>query len=314
MKVPMVVARSDLADLNVFVVIARHRSFRRAAEELGVSTSALSHAMRNLEARLGVRLINRSSRSVVPTYAGEALIERLELGFRHIGDALEELNRFRDSPKGLIRLNVPKVAVDALIRPVLPAFLRAHPEMEVEITAEDGLIDIVARGYDAGIRPGGTIARDMIAVPVGPPLRWIVVGSPAYLRERGVPRAPEDVRLHSCIRLRHHDSLYRWEFERGDGEIRVIDAPGALTVNDQDFAIRAAEDGIGLAYCLESQVADRLADGRLQMVLADWCVPSARFEVYYPSRRQLPQGLRALIEMMKVLGREPRTKARSIAA
>jgi DNA-binding transcriptional LysR family regulator len=177
MKVPMVVARSDLADLNVFVVIARHRSFRRAAEELGVSTSALSHAMRNLEARLGVRLINRSSRSVVPTYAGEALIERLELGFRHIGDALEELNRFRDSPKGLIRLNVPKVAVDALIRPVLPAFLRAHPEMEVEITAEDGLIDIVARGYDAGIRPGGTIARDMIAVPVGPPLRWIAGNS-----------------------------------------------------------------------------------------------------------------------------------------
>lgn len=310
----MVVARSDLADLNVFVVIARHRSFRRAAEELGVSTSALSHAMRNLEARLGVRLINRSSRSVVPTHAGEALIERLELGFKHIGDALEDLNRFRDSPKGLIRLNVPKVAVDALIRPVLPAFLRAHPDMEVEITAEDGLIDIVAQGYDAGIRPGGAIARDMIAVPVGPPLRWIAVGSPAYLRERGAPRVPDDVRLHSCIRLRHHDSLYRWEFERGDGEIRVIDAPGALTVNDQDFAIRAAEDGIGLAYCLESQVADRLADGRLQMVLADWCVPSARFEVYYPSRRQLPQGLRALIEMMKTVGQESTSKTRSIAA
>ncbi len=314
MKDPMVVARSDLADLNVFVVIARHRSFRRAAEELGVSTSALSHAMRNLEGRLGVRLINRSSRSVVPTYAGEALIERLELGFRHIGDALEELNRFRDSPKGLIRLNVPKVAVDLLIRPVLPAFLRAHPDMEVEITAEDGMIDIVAQGYDAGIRPGGAIARDMIAVPVGPPLRWIAVASPAYLHERGLPRVPEDVQLHSCIRLRCRDSLYRWEFERADGEIRVIDAPGALTVNDPDFAVRAAQDGIGLAYCLESQVADRLADGRLQIVLADWCVPSARFEVYYPSRRQLPQGLRALIEMMKVLGRETRTETRSLAA
>src|SRR5258706_4869120 len=227
MKDPMVVARSDLADLNVFVVIERHRSFRRAAEELGVSTSALSHAMRNLEGRLGVRLINRSSRSVVPTYAGEALIERLELGFRHIGDALEELNRFRDSPKGLIRLNVPKVAVDLLIRPVLPAFLRAHPDMEVEITAEDGMIDIVAQGYDAGIRPGGAIARDMIAVPVGPPLRWIAVASPAYLHERGLPRVPEDVQLRSCIRLRCRDSLYRWEFERADGEIRVIDAPGA---------------------------------------------------------------------------------------
>jgi DNA-binding transcriptional LysR family regulator len=310
----MAVSRSDLADLNVFVVIARHRSFRRAGEELGVSTSALSHAMRNLEARLGVRLINRSSRSVVPTHAGEALIERLELGFRHIGDALEELNSFRESPKGLIRLNVPKDAVDLLIRPVLPDYLRAFPDMELEITVDDGMIDIVAGGYDAGIRPGGTIAKDMIAVPLGPPLRWIVVGSPSYLRKHGTPRRPEDIMGHSCIRLRCHDAIYRWEFERADGEIRILDAPGALTVNDLDLSIEAAVDGVGLTYCLDRHVAPHLADGRLKMVLADWCVHSPRFEIYYPSRRQVPHGLRMLVEMMRNPDRQAVPDARSIAA
>ncbi|MDB5705382.1 MAG: LysR family transcriptional regulator [Sphingomonas bacterium] len=310
----MAVSRSDLADLNVFVVIARHRSFRRAGEELGVSTSALSHAMRNLEARLGVRLINRSSRSVVPTHAGEALIERLELGFRHIGDALEELNSFRESPKGLIRLNVPTDAVELLIRPVLPDYLRAFPDMELEITVENSMIDIVAGGYDAGIRPGGTIAKDMIAVPLGPPLRWIVVGSPTYLRKHGTPRVPEDILRHSCIRLRCHDAIYRWEFERADGEIRILDVPGALTVNDLDLSIEAAVDGVGLTYCLDTHVAAHLADGRLKMVLADWCVHSPRFEVYYPSRRQVPHGLRMLVEMMRNLDRQAEPDAHSIAA
>jgi DNA-binding transcriptional LysR family regulator len=238
----MAFSRGDLADLNVFAVVARNRSFRRAGAELGLSTSALSHAMRNLEGRLGVGLLNRNSRSVTPTHAGEALLESLELGFQHIGDALERLNQFREKPTGRLRLNVPRDAVDLLLRPVLPEYMRMYPEMELEITVDDNFVDIVAGGYDAGIRHGGTVAEDMIAMNLGPLLRWIVVGAPGYLRQHGIPKMPEDIREHSCIRMRCHEAIYKWEFEK-DGDARIVDAPGPLIVNDLDLAAHAAEDG-----------------------------------------------------------------------
>jgi DNA-binding transcriptional LysR family regulator len=309
----MTFTRSDLADLNVFAVVARNRSFRRAGAVLGLSTSALSHALRNLEGRLGVRLINRSNRSVAPTHAGEALLERLELGFAHIEDALEDLNRFRETPIGRLRLNVPRDAVDLLIRPVLPQYMAAHPDMEVEITVDDDLVDIVAGGYDAGVRQGGAVAEDMIAMSVGPPLRWIVVGAPGYLRRNGVPAVPEDIRQHACIRLRCHDAIYKWEFEK-DGQTRAVDTPGSLIVNNGDLAVKAAEDGLGLAYCIEAQVAEQLRDGRLQLVLAEWCKPGPGFQLYYPSRRQVPAGLRAFIDMIRQHYATARREPAAIAA
>lgn len=198
--------RSDLADLNVFVTICRRRSFRLSAAELGVSTSALSHAMRNLETRLGVKLLNRTSRSVVPTAAGMALAEQLERGFHTIGEALDQLERYRGSPAGRLRLNVPRDASRLLLSPVLPAFFSAYPDIQLDITVDDHLVDIIAEGYDAGIRYGDTVPRDMIATPLSGPLRWVVVGSPAYLARHGRPARPEDLMHHACVRMRIGDN------------------------------------------------------------------------------------------------------------
>ncbi|HEY0295535.1 MAG TPA: LysR family transcriptional regulator [Bordetella sp.] len=291
--------RAELADLNVFLTICRRRSFRQAAAELGVTPSALSHAMRNLEARLGVRLLNRTSRSVAPSAAGTALAEQLEHGFAQITQALDAMEHFRATPKGRLRLNVPRDASRLLVNPVLPDFFAAYPELALEITVEDRMVDIVAEGYDAGIRYGNTVPRDMIAMPLTGPLRWVVVGSPAYLARRGRPRSPDDLLQHDCVRIRLGDnSLYKWELGSG-GQAVEIDVPGSLTANETDLAVDAALNGVGLAYCLQARVRQELADARLEVVLPEWAVSGPPLSMYYASRRQTHPGLRQLIDMLR---------------
>jgi DNA-binding transcriptional LysR family regulator len=291
--------RAGLPDLAAFASVATHRSFRRAAAELGVSPSALSHAIRGLEERLGVRLLNRTTRSVAPTAAGERLLLRLGPALRDIGDALDELDEFRDRPAGTLRLNVPRVAARLLIAPAAAAFLRENPGMRLEVATEDGLVDLVAGGFDAGVRFGERVERDMISVRVGPERRFAVVAAPAYLASRGVPLAPADLRGHACVRLRFPSGfLYRWEFER-EGESVAVEVDGPLTVDDLDHAVTAAEGGVGIALAFEEQAAAALRAGRLVRVLEDWCPPFPGFHLYYPSRRQVPAGLRAFVELLR---------------
>lgn len=291
--------RSELAELNVFLTIVRRRSFCRSAIELGVTTSALSHSMRNLEARLGVKLLNRTSRSVVPTLAGSALAETLERGFQFIGDALAELERYRGSPLGSLRINVPRDASRLLIGPVLPGFFARYPSIQLEITVEDRLVDIVAEGYDAAIRYGGTVPRDMVAVKLTPPLRWVVVGSPEYLARHGRPTVPDDLQKHAGVRMRlGNNAPYKWELGNGR-KACVIDVPGPLSANETETSVRAAIDGVALAYCLERRAEEEIRQGRLEIVLPDWASVGPPFFMYFPSRRQAPPGLRALIATIR---------------
>ncbi|MHC8380324.1 LysR family transcriptional regulator [Pseudomonas sp. LB3P14] len=292
-------SRADLADLNVFSVICRRRSFRFAAAELGVSTSALSHAMRNLENRLGVKLLNRTSRSVVPTAAGSALVEGLEQGFGQIEAAMGELERYRNAPMGRLRLNVPRDASRLLLGPIVTRFCQTYPDIKLEIIVDDNMVDIIKAGFDAGIRYGATVPQDLVAVPLTKPLKWVVVGSPLYLERHGRPEKPEDLLQHECIRIRIGDnSIYKWELGDGDDTCE-IDVPGPVIVNETDIALDAAIDGLGLAYCLELRVAQQIADGRLEVVLPSWASTSEPMVMYYPSRRQVHPGLRQLIEVIR---------------
>ncbi len=291
--------RASLSDLNVFLTIVRRRSFRQAAIELEVSTSALSHSMRHLESKLGVKLLNRTSRSVVPTLAGAALAERLEQGFQVIGDALGNLEHFRGAPAGRLRLNVPRDAARLLLGPVLPGFFAQYPDLKLDLTVEDRPVDIVAEGYDAGIRYGGTVPGDMVAVPLTSKLRWVVVGAPDYLRRRGRPQAPADLLNHACVRMRLGDnSIYKWELGEGERAIE-LDVPGPISSNETESAVLAAINGVALAYCLEWRVEKELRDGLLEIVLPDWSVMAPPFYMYYPSRRQTPPGLQQLIECLR---------------
>jgi DNA-binding transcriptional LysR family regulator len=291
--------RADFADLAYFLEIARHRSFRRAGLELGVGASGLSHAIRGLEERLGVRLLNRTSRSVTLTAAGEALQAAIIEPFEKIGGALELLNRYRDAPMGRIKLSVPTDAADHLVGPVLPEFLQRYPDIEVEISVSNRMIDVVDGGFDAGIRYGGIVPEDMIALRLSADLRWIVVGAPAYLAARTRPEHPRDLAGHDCVRIRvGDDSIYRWEFER-DGETVEIETPGSLTVDDGRLGLAAVRKGVGLMYVNEPMVRDDLQAGRLVTVLDDWGSVGSGFHVYYSSRRQVPTALRLLIEHIR---------------
>jgi len=291
--------RADLSDLAAFVSVATHRSFRRAAVELRVSPSALSHAIRGVEERLGVRLLNRTTRSVAPSEAGERLLARLRPALRDIADAVEDVNAFRTTPAGTLRLNVPRPAAQLLLAPVMARFLAANPQMRLEIVADDGFVDIVSAGFDAGVRLGESVERDMVAVPLGPPQRFAIVGSPEYIRSHGKPRTPADLRRHPCIRYRFPSGvLYRWPFEK-DGQALEVDVDGPVTLGEPELMVRAALDGVGLALAFEGLVASSLAGGRLVRVLQDWCPTFPGFYLYYPSRRQLPAGLRAFIEMVR---------------
>jgi DNA-binding transcriptional LysR family regulator len=287
------------ADLATFLAIATHRSFRKAAHEMGVSPSALSHALRGIEERLGVRLLNRTTRSVALTEAGERLFARINPAFREIHDAIEDLNSLRGRPAGTLRINAARVACHLALLPILTRFLADHPDVRVEVMADNALSDIVGQGFDAGIRFGEAIAADMVATPIGPRVRFAVVGAPGLLARHGRPRTPHDLRSLPCIRYRFLSGvLYRWEFERG-GEELAVEVDGPLTVSDQDLMVQPAVDGVGLAYVFEGQVQQHLAEGRLVRVLEDWCPYYPGFFLYYPSRRQLPTALRAFVDHVR---------------
>lgn len=293
--------RSDLADLSYFLEIARRRNFRRAGLELGVSASALSHALRGLEERLGVRLLNRTSRSVTLTAAGEALQAAILEPFEEIGRALEVLNRFRDKPMGRVRLSVPTEAADFLIAPVLPVFLERYPEVEIEISVSNRMIDVIEGGFDAGVRYGGTVPEDMIAQRLTPDFRWVVVAAPAYLERLGRPSSPSDLHGHRGVRIRIGDErIYRWEFER-DGEELSIEVPGSLTVDQGQVAMTAVKQGSALMYAPDFMVAEAVREGTLTAVLEEWAAIGPGFHVYYSSRRQVPGALRLFIDLVREL-------------
>lgn len=293
------ISRADLADLNSFLVVFRLCNFTQAAKELGVTTSALSHAIRNLETRLGVRLLNRTSRTVSPTEAGSSLAKRLEIGFSEIGDALAEVNRYRERPVGRLRFNVLQDGARLILAKYLPIYLKKYPEMSVEVSVEDKMVDIVAAGFDAGFRFGGTIPADLVAVKVSPPLKWVTIASPAYLYRRTSPRVPEDLIYHNCIQMRTgQGSIYRWDYEK-EGEHRIIDVPGQICVNDTNLVLELALAGVGIGYCLESRAAAFLESGRLREVLPDWAPTEQPMYLYYPGHRSIPQGLKEFIEIIR---------------
>jgi DNA-binding transcriptional LysR family regulator len=297
----MQINRADLADFSYFLAIARHRSFRRAGLELGVSASALSHSLKGLEGRLGVRLLNRTNRSVTLTATGEALLAEIKGPFEAIGSAVEGLNRFRSEPIGKIRLNVLEHASTLLLTPVLPVFADRYPDIAIDASVTNHLVDVTAQGADAGIRYGGTVPEDMIAQPLSGDIRWVVVGSPSYLDRFGAPADPQALLDHRCLRIKlGDDSIYRWEFERGDQQM-AIDVPGAITLDDTHLALSLAEGGVGLAYLPEPCVEPSVVRGVLRVVLADWAPMGAGFHIYYSSRRQLPTGLRLLIDLVREL-------------
>lgn len=295
----MTLRRGDLADFSYFLAIAKHRSFRRAGLELGVSASALSHSLKGLEARLGVRLLNRTNRSVTLTAAGEELQAAILAPFDAIDAAAEGLNRYRDDPAGRIRLNVSEHACALLLTPVLPAFAERYPDIEIDVVITEKLVDIVAAGADAGIRYGGTVPEDMIAQRLSADIRWVVVASSAYLERHGEPQHPDDLAAHRCLRFRLGDeSVYSWEFERGPEEL-AIDAPGSIMLDSTAFALSLATAGAALAYVPEPCVRQAVACGELRTVLDDWAPMGPGFHIYYPSRRQLPTGLRLLIDHIR---------------
>lgn len=291
--------RTDLADFNTFLALARHRNFRRAGEELGVSASALSHALKGLEARMGVRLLNRTNRSVTLTAAGEELQAALAGPFAAIGEAVERLERLRELPAGRIRLNVPEHAASLLLAPVLPLFADRYPDIQVEVEVSNALQDVVGDGFDAGIRYGGTVPEDMIARRLSADILWGVASAPSYFARFGVPVHPHDLANHRCLRVRlGNGTFYRWEFER-EGEVIALDVPGAITMSNTAFALDLIRQGAALAYMPVPCFAEAVARGELRTVLDEWRSPSEGFYIYYPGRRQVPVGLRLLVEMIR---------------
>lgn len=298
---------SEFAELAGFVAIAEHGSFVRAASALGVSTSTLSQNIRALEERLGVRLLNRTTRSVAPTEAGERMLARLRPALAELGAAVAEIDAYRDRPAGTLRLSLASLAVRMLIAPVIVRFLAEYPAITVDLTVDDGLgaIDIVRGRFDAGIRAGRWIERDMIALRLSPDTRLIAVAAPAYLARRPPPTAPQDLQGHDCIRFRWGDALPRWQFEKAGERIEVA-VDGPLITTDFDLMISAARDGLGICYALESYVMRDLAAGRLVPLLEDWAPRYAGYHIFYPSRRQMPASLKAFVDFLRRTALEPR--------
>jgi DNA-binding transcriptional LysR family regulator len=279
--------RGNLDDLRALVAVGRERSFTTAAAKLGVSQSALSQTIRQLEARLGVRLLTRTTRSVSPTEAGERLLRTVEPRFEEIDAELATIAELREKPAGTIRITATEHAIQSVLVPKLAKLLREYPDIKVEMTVDYGLRDIVAECYDAGVRSGEQVAKDMIAVRIGPDLRMAVVGAPSYFKTRPEPKKPQDLIGHNCINLRlpRHDSVYAWEFDKNGRELRVR-VEGQLTFNATSQQINAALAGLGLAYAPEGMVQPYIAKGTLRRVLADWCQPYTGYHLFYPSRRQ----------------------------
>src|SRR5229473_6254289 len=295
--------RGNLDDLKAFVAIGRERSFTKAAAKLGVSQSALSHTIRELEARLGVRLLTRTTRSVSPTEAGERLLHTLVPRFEEIDAELAALSELREKPAGTIRITATEYAVDKLLWPKLAKLLAKYPDIKVEITIDSGLTDIVAQRFDAGVRSGEQVAKDMIAVRIGPDMRMAVVGAPSYFNTRSEPKRPQELIGHNCINLRlpTHGGLYAWEFEKGGAELRVH-VEGQLVFNGTFQMLNAALAGFGLAYVPEDVAQPHLAKGRLKRVLEDWCPPYSGYHLYYPSRRQPAPAFALLVEALRYRG------------
>ncbi len=292
--------KDNFNDLLSFMVVARERSFTRAAAQLGVSQSALSHAMRKLEARLEVRLLTRTTRSVAPTEAGEQLFMRLSPHLLEIEQELTALRDTRDRPAGNIRLNAGEHAMSTVLWPVLKPFMAQYPDINVEVTVDNGLTDIVDGRFDAGVRLGEQVAKDMIAVRIAPDMRMAVVGSAEYLQRFGIPKTPEQLDQHRCINMRlpTRGGLYAWEFERDGRELRVR-VDGQLILNSLPQRIDAAENGLGLAYVPQDAVQDALAKGRLVGVLEAWCPAFTGYHLYYPSRRQHTTAFALLIAALR---------------
>lgn len=287
------------SDLSPFLALARHRSFRRAADEIGCTPSALSHALKALEERLDLRLFNRTTRSVALTEAGERLLVRVAPAFRDIEDALDDLNELRGTPVGRLRLNAARASAKMVLLPVVARFLETHPKISIEIVVDNDLVDMVSEGFDAGIRFGEVIAQDMIAIPIGPRQRTAIVASAAFFERYAKPTTPDHLHDLPCIGLRFGSGrLYAWEFERGGVELSV-EVDGALVVDDQDMMVDAALLGTGVAYTFEDQVRTHLEQQRLVRVLEDWCPYYGGFYLYYPSRRQMPATLRAFVDFVK---------------
>jgi DNA-binding transcriptional LysR family regulator len=294
---------ANLNDLATFVVVAEERSFTRAAARLGVSQSALSQTVRGIEARLGIRLLNRTTRSVSPTAAGERLLRSLAPRFKEIEAEVAAVSELRVKPAGTIRLTATENAAEAVLWPALRALLPDYPDIKVEVVIDYGLTDIVAEQVDAGVRPGETVAKDMIAVPIGPPMRMAVVGSPAYFAKRPPPQTPQELTGHECINLRlpARRGIYAWEFERNGRELRVrVDGP--LVFNTASLILNAALEGFGLAYLTEQQTKEYFEKGDLVRVLANWCPPFAGYHLYYPSRRQPSAAFAVLVEALRYRG------------
>ncbi|HEA3129565.1 TPA: LysR family transcriptional regulator [Aeromonas hydrophila] len=296
----MAITRTDLAELAVFAAVAHHQSFSKAALELGVSASALSHSLKGLETRLGVRLLNRSTRAVVPTDAGQRLLTQLLPTLSHLESALGELARHSDEPVGRLKISAPRGAIDELLAPVLIDYMVRYPRMQVEVVEQELMPRLIEDGYDAALFYGDLLPKEMIGVPLGPPQRYLVVASPAYLAEHGIPQHPRELTRHACIGYRltpsHH---YRWAFAGEEGAMLEIEVTGPLTTSTPALYLGAAEAGLGLAYCLEEEVSRQLAEGTLVSVLEPWCPTFVGFSLFYPSRHQLGNGLRALIDMLK---------------
>jgi DNA-binding transcriptional LysR family regulator len=293
--------RDELSVLSAFLAVAEERSFTRAAKRLGVSPSALSHAIRGLEERIGVRLLARTTRSVAPTDAGEQFIARLSPALADVRGALEQVAGLRDQPAGRVRVVASRLAARMVLAPKLGQFARDYPDVVVDLTTtEEGRLDLVSAGFDAGIHLGEFIERDMIAVRVSNDQRAAIVGSPSYFASHPKPRTPRDLPGHRCVNFRHGSAgVYHWEFDKGRQSLAVA-VNGQLTVDDVEVMIRAVMDGVGMAFALEEHVAAHLASGALVRVLEDWCPPFAGYFLYYPSRRQQPAALSALIETLRL--------------
>ncbi|MCG5244244.1 LysR family transcriptional regulator [Azospirillum doebereinerae] len=292
---------SDFAELMGFLAVAEERSFRRAAQRLAMSPSALSHSIRSLEQRLGTRLLNRTTRSVAPTVAGQALFDRLRPAIAEMDGAVRDVGAFQTQPSGTVRLNTPRIAARLVVMPKLAAFRTAHPGVRLDLVIDDAMTDVVAKGFDAGIRSGTLVHQDMTAVRLTADLRMAVVGSPAYFAAHPPPKVPGDLQDHVCLTYRWQDTgaLYRWHFEGPDGAMDIT-VENILTVNDTDFLLEAALQGLGLAFQPESFVAASLARGELVRVLDEWCKPFSGFHLYYPRRPHMPAALRAFIDFVKL--------------
>lgn len=292
--------RDELGDLQAFLAVAEAQSFTKAAAQLGTSQSSLSYTVQRLEARLGVRLLNRTTRKVAPTEAGERLAAALRPCFDTIEGEIAALGELRDKPSGLVRITSSLHAAETLLWPAVSRLLPDYPDIKVEIITESRFADIIGERFDAGVRLGESLDKDMIAIPISPELRMALVGAPDYFKSHGVPRHPQDLVHHACINLRLETlgNLYAWEFEKGGRALNVrVDGP--LTFNASQLALRAACDGLGLTFLPENMVLPHIASGALQRALVDWCPPFPGYYLYYPSRKQLSPALRLIVDALR---------------